>query len=143
MAVQIPHRIHPEVSKANALRGDQKGTGRSIPPVSRPQGTLDRRGAHYAGSWPYAAERAAETGGVECGGIYQRQKCNPYREALYEAGEKLRRPGVLDAGIFVDTVGRDTELIRRYIAEQEKEDRRFDQLEMPWIEGKTNTNQKN
>jgi len=34
-------------------------------------------------------------------------------------------------GYFVDTVGRDTETIRRYIAEQEKEDRRIDQLEMP------------
>ena len=39
-------------------------------------------------------------------------------------------------GFFVDTVGRDTELIRRYIAEQEKEDQRIDQMEMPWIEVK-------
>ena len=46
-------------------------------------------------------------------------------------------------GFFVDTVGRDTELIRRYIAEQEKEDRRLDQMEMPWIEEKANTNKKN
>ena len=35
--------------------------------------------------------------------------------------------------IFVDTVGRDTETIRKYIAEQEMEDRRLDQLEMPEI----------
>jgi len=33
-------------------------------------------------------------------------------------------------------------LIRRYLAEQEKEDRRLDPLEMPWIEEKKNTNQK-
>ena len=46
-------------------------------------------------------------------------------------------------GFFVDTVGRDTELIRRYIAEQEKEDRRLDQVEMPWIEEKANTKEKN
>ena len=46
-------------------------------------------------------------------------------------------------GFLVDTVGRDTELIRRYIAEQEKEDRRLDQMEMPWIEEKANTNKKN
>ena len=46
-------------------------------------------------------------------------------------------------GFFVDAVGRDTELIRRYIIDQEKEDRRLDQMEMPWIEGKTNTNKKN
>lgn len=46
-------------------------------------------------------------------------------------------------GFFVDTVGRDTELIRRYIAEQEKEDRRLDQMEVPWIEKRTNINKKN
>ena len=34
-------------------------------------------------------------------------------------------------GYFVDTVGRDTEVIRKYIREQEVEDRRMDQLEMP------------
>ena len=34
-------------------------------------------------------------------------------------------------GFFVDTVGRDTEEIRRYIQSQEVEDRRLDQLELP------------
>ena len=34
-------------------------------------------------------------------------------------------------GFFVDTVGRDTEKIRRSIQEQEAEDRRLDQLEFP------------
>jgi len=46
-------------------------------------------------------------------------------------------------GFSVDTVGRDTELIRQYIAEQEKEDQRRDQMEMPWIEEKVKTNKKN
>ena len=46
-------------------------------------------------------------------------------------------------GYFLDTVGRDTETIRRYIADQEKEDQRLDQLEMPWIESQTNANKKN
>ena len=32
-------------------------------------------------------------------------------------------------GYFVDSVGRDTEVIRRYIREQESEDQRLDQLE--------------
>ena len=34
-------------------------------------------------------------------------------------------------GYFVDTVGRDTEKIRRYIQEQEAEERRLDQMEFP------------
>lgn len=37
-------------------------------------------------------------------------------------------------GYFVDTVGRDTEKIRRYIQEQDAEDRRLDQLELPIAE---------
>lgn len=34
-------------------------------------------------------------------------------------------------GFFVDRVGRNTEVMRRYIREQEREDRRLDQLEFP------------
>ena len=34
-------------------------------------------------------------------------------------------------GFLVDTVGRDTERIRRYIQQQETEDQRLDQLEFP------------
>lgn len=34
-------------------------------------------------------------------------------------------------GYIVDTVGRDTERIRRYIQEQDVEDRRLDQMEFP------------
>ena len=37
-------------------------------------------------------------------------------------------------GYFVDTVGRDTEKIRRSIQEQEAEDQRLDQLELPIAE---------
>jgi putative transposase len=33
-------------------------------------------------------------------------------------------------GYFVSTVGRDEEMIRRYIQEQESEDKRLDQLEI-------------
>ena len=34
-------------------------------------------------------------------------------------------------GYFVDTVGRNTEVIKKYIREQEQEDQRLDQLEFP------------
>ena len=34
-------------------------------------------------------------------------------------------------GYFVDTVGRNTEVITKYIREQEREDQRLDQLEFP------------
>ena len=45
-------------------------------------------------------------------------------------------------GFFVDTVGRDTEEIRRYIENQEAEDRRLDQLELPNLQ-ENDDNRKN
>ncbi len=44
-------------------------------------------------------------------------------------------------GYFVDTVGRDAEKIRRYIQNQEIEDQRLDQLELP-NQPQTKTDQK-
>jgi putative transposase len=35
-------------------------------------------------------------------------------------------------GYFVSTVGLDEEMVRRYIRDQEKEDERLEQLNMPW-----------
>src|SRR5258705_13708336 len=48
---------------------------------------------------------------------------------LFKERAKLRWQRIWARGFFVDTVGRDTETIRKYIAEQEMEDRRLDQLE--------------
>jgi len=61
------------------------------------------------------------------------------KRAIHVARHFLRRERnyagqrIWARGFFVDTVGRDTETIRKYIAEQEMEDRRLDQLEMPEI----------
>ena len=66
-------------------------------------------------------------------GLHQGQECDPCSPAFFEANEKLRGPEPLGAGFFVDKVGRDTEVIRRYIQNQETEDRRMDQLEIPEV----------
>ena len=61
------------------------------------------------------------------------------KSAIHVARHFLRRERnyagqrIWARGFFVDTVGRDTETIRKYIAQQEMEDRRLDQLEMPEI----------
>ena len=46
-------------------------------------------------------------------------------------------------GYFVDTVGRDTEKVRRYIQDQEATDRRLDQLELSDQNEQTNKNTNN
>ena len=100
MAVQIPHRIHPEISASNALRAHTRTTWGDIPRVGAAQGVLDRRGAHHAGPCAHAAERAAEDRGVERSGLHQRKERDPYCAALYEAREELRRAGILGTGVF-------------------------------------------
>jgi putative transposase len=95
---------------------------------------LDRRRACHAGSRAHVDQCAAEIGGIERGGIHIKGK-----SAIHVARHFLRRERnyagqrIWARGFFVDTVGRDTETIRKYIAEQEMEDRRLDQLEMPEI----------
>ena len=48
------------------------------------------------------------------------------KQARNYAGQRLWA-----RGYFVDTVGRREDVIRRYIQEQEAEDRRLEQLELP------------
>jgi putative transposase len=94
---------------------------------------LDRRRACHAGSRAHVDQRAAEIGGIERGRIHQGQECDSRAEALLRRERNYAGQRSWARGFFVDTVGRDTETIRKYIAEQEMEDRRLDQLEMPEI----------
>lgn len=100
MAVQIPHRVYPEISPENALRGNQGASRGNIPHAGTSQGVLDRGGAHHARPRAYAAERASEAGGVQCRGLHQRQECNPRCTALPEARKKLRGQSLLGARLF-------------------------------------------
>jgi hypothetical protein len=82
-------------------------------------------------------------GRIERGRIYQGQECNSRGATFFKAIAKLRRTTDMGARVLCRYVGRDTETIRRYIAEQEKEDRRIDQLcwSQPWACGRPGTKQ--
>jgi putative transposase len=70
------------------------------------------------------------------------------RSAIHTARHHMRRGRNYAGQVFwargysVDTVVRDTETIRRYIADQKQGNQRLDQLEMPWIEPQANANKK-
>ena len=89
--------------------------GENIPRFGPAQRVLDRGRAYHGGPCAYAVECTADDRGIEHRGLHQRKERDPYRSAFYEAREELRRAGVLGTRHFVDTVGRDTETIRRYI----------------------------
>ena len=100
MAVQIPHRIHPEISAPNALRAHTRKIGENIPRFGPAQRVLDRGRAHHGGPCAHAVERAAKDRGVERSGLHQREERDPYCAALYEAREELRRAGILGTRVF-------------------------------------------
>jgi hypothetical protein len=83
---------------------------------------------------PHRDQHSAEIGGIERGWVSQSKKRRPTcvpsflkRERNY-AGQNL-----WTRGDFVDSVGRNTEVIRRYIQKQEAEDKRMDKMEFPHI----------
>lgn len=100
MAVQIPHRIHPKISASNSLRTHTGKIGKDISRFGSAQRVLDRGRAYHAGPCAHAIECATEVRGVERGMLHQRKERAPYRSAFYEAGEELRRAGVLGTRVF-------------------------------------------
>ena len=76
----------------------------------------------------YALERAAEVFGVERDGLHQ----SAIHIARVYAGRRRNFVGqhFWARGYWVSTVGKNEAAVRRYIQEQEKEDRRLEQLEM-------------
>ena len=87
-------------------------------------GTLD------GGSRAYVVVDTAEVLSVRGGGVHQGQECDRHSAKVYGPGEEFRWAKLLGEGYYVSTVGRDEAEIRYYIREQEKEDKRLDQLKM-------------
>ncbi len=72
----------------------------------------------------------AEVCGVAGGGVHQGQERDHLARVYGRAGAELRRAAFLGRGYFVSTVGRDEELVREYIRNQEEEDERLDQMNL-------------
>jgi len=68
--------------------------------------------------------------GVQRDGVYQGQERDPYRAGVCWKAAEFRRPAFLGACYWVSTVGKDEAAVRQYIQDQEKEDKRLEQLEM-------------
>ncbi len=101
MALSVSRCVHPEVSKKGDVRGIAAGFGRGVPPkysVAQVIGYLKGKSAIHI-----AREFAGRSRNFVGQHFWAR-------------------------GYFVSTVGRDERVIREYIQQQEREDRRSDQL---------------
>jgi hypothetical protein len=143
MAVQIPHLIHPEISASNALMAHTRTSRGDIPRVGVAQVAWDR-GVHIMSDDVHMLLNVPTKIALSSVVGYMKGK-SAIRIARHfmKRGRNYAGQVFWARGYFVDTLGRDTETIRRYIADQEKEDQRLDQLGMPWIKSQTNANKKN
>ena len=74
MAVQVSHRIYPEIPETAAIRGSEETSRGSVSSIGKAERMLDRRGAHHAGSRTHVDQCAAKIGGIERGGVHQGQE---------------------------------------------------------------------
>ena len=116
MGMQVSCGVHPEVSTQGDVWVDTQRTWADHAGVSITERERGGGGASDGRSCSHDVVDPAEVFGIRGGGVHQ--------------GEELCWVEFLGEGYYVSTVGRDEAQVRNYIREQEKEDRRLDQLKM-------------
>jgi len=128
LGVQVPRGVHSEVPQKGAVRRLEAIFGRSISPIGRAEGEPDRRGAPDAGSCAHDDSDPAEICGVTGRGIHQGEKCDSLARVYGEKKRNFVGQHFWARGYFVSTGGRDEAVIREYIRNQEREDKRLEQM---------------
>jgi putative transposase len=104
MGLQVSCGVDTQIQKEGSLWGAASRTGRGIQGTGKAEGEQDRRRTSAAGSY------IART--------YMNRRKNFIGENFWARG------------YYVSTTGKDEEVVRRYIQQQEAEDRRIDQLKL-------------
>ena len=133
MAMQVSHRIYPEIPETAAIRSSEETSREVFHRLAKQKECWIEEGhimpdhVHMLINVPPKLAVSSVVGYIKGKSAIHVARHFLKRERNY-AGQRIWAPG-----FFVDTVGRNTETIRKYIAEQEMEDRRLDQLEMPGV----------
>ena len=130
MGMQVSRGVHPEVSQEEHLRVGAQRVRSDHTRISPTERSGGGGRAFDARSCAHVVVDTAEVFGIRGGGIYQGEERDSDRSAVYGSSEELCGAEFWARGYYVSTVGRDEEQIRNYIKEQEKEDKRLDQLKM-------------
>jgi putative transposase len=130
MGVQVPCRVHTKVPQEGAVRANSAAPGNRIPRTRPAQGCQIEEGhlmpdhVHILVSIPPKYSVAEVIGYLKGkSSIWVAQ--NVERKARNFLGHKFWA-----RGYFVSTVGRDEEMIRAYIKNQEMADQQLDQLQL-------------
>lgn len=87
------------------------------------EGCRIAEGKRSAGSYPHAAVGSAEVFDRHDAGVLEREECGAYSSRVDEERGTLFGRSFWSRGYCMSTVGLDEALIRRYIQEQEKDER--------------------
>jgi len=129
--MQISRGVHTEVSEESVVSTVAEGTRNGVSRIGQTAGERGAGGPSDGRSCAYAALNTAEAFGVGGDGIREGQKRYSRGPGVCWPEAEFCGPALLARGYWVSTVGKDEAAVRRYIQEQEKEDQRLDQLELP------------
>jgi putative transposase len=128
VGVQVPRGVHSEVSQEGVVRGFEAIFGRSISPIGRAKESRIEEGhvmpdhVHMMIAIPpkYAVSQVVGfikgKSAIHLARVYGEKKRNFVGQHFWARG------------YFVSTVGRDEAVIREYIRNQEREDKRLEQM---------------
>ena len=130
MGVQISRGVHSQVSEKNVVRGVAAAPGGGIPQSGQAKRMQYRKRSYHGGSCAHVDIDPAEICSV-AGSRVIKGKSAIHLARVY-GGKKRNFVGqhFWARGYFVSTVGRNEEVIREYIKNQEAQDKHIDQLNL-------------
>jgi len=128
--VQVPRRVYAEVSQEAAFRQNKTASGPSVSRSGATEGVPDRGRPFDAGSRSHVDIDTSQIFGGADHRIHEREEFDMDRAECRTQDAEFSGPQILGAGYFVTTVGRDEEVIRAYIRNQELADRQLEQFEL-------------
>jgi len=129
--MQIPCGVHTEVPAEGVVSGNPAGVGDGVPWYGGAVGMQGGRGASDARSCAYFVGRAPEVFSVSNVMGFIKGK-SAIHIARVSVGRRRNFVGqhFWARGYWMSTVGKNEAAVRQYIQNQEKEDRRLEQLEL-------------
>ena len=100
MGLQVSRCVYTETQEEAYIRCITPPNGRDISRVGRAQGIEDCGRAYVRGSRAYMYQHTAEVCGIECGGIYQREKCDTSSEDVWRSAQELYRGALLGSWVL-------------------------------------------
>ena len=127
LGVQVSRCMHSKVSEEDALPGASTAPWRGDSGACPAEREYGRGGTPAVGSCPCADLNSSQVHGFP-GWVHQREECNLHSPQPSGSSVEFQGTALWARGYWVSTVGKDEEAVRKYIRDQEKEDRRLEQL---------------